>query len=64
MVRSCLHVCITYSHPQTPHQQEKHFRELSAKLGVDFEKMLFFDDERRNIHEVGGLRWLLEWSIG
>jgi len=31
---------------------------------VDFEQMLFFDDERRNIHEVGGLRWLLEWSIG
>lgn len=55
-------VIVDFTHAREiyPTSKEKHFRELSAKLGVPLEKMLFFDDERRNIHDVRGVR--VEWG--
>lgn len=38
-----------------PSPKDKHFKALSEKLRVDYQDMLFFDDERRNIHDVGRL---------
>lgn len=31
------------------------FSRLKSKSGVDYEDMIFFDDEERNIRDVGGL---------
>jgi len=38
-----------------PTSKEKHFHALARKLNVNFSEMLFFDDEKRNIHEVSQL---------
>ena len=38
-----------------PTSKLKHFAALSAESGVAFDDMLFFDDEMRNIREVGTL---------
>lgn len=35
-----------------PTSKDKHFQQLSKKLKVDYQDMLFFDDELRNIHQV------------
>lgn len=32
-----------------------HFRNLNKNSGIGYEHMLFFDDEMRNIHEVGAM---------
>ena len=44
------HACEIY-----PTSKDKHFKALAKKLDVGFEEMLFFDDERRNIHDVSRL---------
>jgi magnesium-dependent phosphatase 1 len=44
------HACEIY-----PTSKDKHFKALARKLDVGFEEMLFFDDERRNIHDVSRL---------
>ncbi|MCG8603168.1 MAG: magnesium-dependent phosphatase-1 [Verrucomicrobiales bacterium] len=38
-----------------PGSKVTHFRRLAEDSGLTFEEMLFFDDERRNIVEVGAL---------
>ena len=38
-----------------PGSKINHFRSLRAKSGLDYRDMLFFDDEYRNIEEVGRL---------
>ena len=38
-----------------PGAKPAHFAELSRQSGFDLTRMLFFDDERRNIREVGAL---------
>jgi magnesium-dependent phosphatase 1 len=38
-----------------PGSKITHFRELSRTSGSAYREMLFFDDEHRNIREVGGL---------
>ena len=38
-----------------PSSKLRHFRALQNDTGVDYENMLFFDDEMRNIREVGDL---------
>lgn len=38
-----------------PSSKLRHFRSLSQNSGYDFSEMLFFDDEFRNIEEVGAL---------
>ncbi|MDF1862447.1 MAG: magnesium-dependent phosphatase-1 [Verrucomicrobiales bacterium] len=38
-----------------PSSKVQHFSRLNADSGYEFEEMLFFDDERRNIVDVGAL---------
>ncbi|TWT30482.1 Acid Phosphatase [Posidoniimonas corsicana] len=38
-----------------PSSKLRHFAALRDASGCDHDQMLFFDDEHRNIHEVGGL---------
>ncbi len=38
-----------------PGSKTRHFHALQRQSGLDFEQMIFFDDEHRNIHEVGDL---------
>ena len=38
-----------------PSSKIAHFNQLQKDSGVPFEKMVFFDDEMRNIHDVGSL---------
>ena len=38
-----------------PSSKLRHFAALQKDSGFAYEEMLFFDDEMRNIHEVGGL---------
>ncbi len=38
-----------------PSSKIKHFRRIQNHFKVPYSKMVFFDDEHRNIHEVGGL---------
>lgn len=38
-----------------PSSKLKHFTNLKQDSGIDFERMLFFDDEQRNISEVSTL---------
>jgi len=38
-----------------PSSKLKHFASLSRSTGVAYDRMLFFDDEMRNIHEVSDL---------
>jgi len=38
-----------------PSSKLRHFAALQKASGIAYEEMLFFDDEMRNIHEVGGL---------
>ncbi len=38
-----------------PSSKLRHFAELKASTGYDYSEMLFFDDEMRNIEEVGEL---------
>lgn len=38
-----------------PSSKLRHFAALQKDTGFAYEEMLFFDDEMRNIHEVGGL---------
>nr|WP_321411828.1 magnesium-dependent phosphatase-1 [uncultured Carboxylicivirga sp.] len=38
-----------------PSSKITHFNQLKADSGIPFEKMVFFDDEMRNIQEVGSL---------
>ncbi len=38
-----------------PSSKLRHFAELKASTGYDYSEMLFFDDEPRNISEVGEL---------
>lgn len=38
-----------------PSSKLKHFAALSTDSGIQYEAMLFFDDEMRNINEVSGL---------
>ena len=38
-----------------PGSKLQHFRQLREESAVDYEDMVFFDDEHRNIAEVGGL---------
>lgn len=38
-----------------PTSKLRHFSALQDKSGFAYEEMIFFDDERRNIDEVGGL---------
>ncbi|MBN2344374.1 MAG: magnesium-dependent phosphatase-1 [Deltaproteobacteria bacterium] len=38
-----------------PANKVRHFRRLAAASGVEFEHMLFFDDEYPNIRDVGAL---------
>ena len=59
-----------------PGSKVTHFRTIAADSGRSFEEMVFFDDEHRNITEVGalgvpsilvdrGIRWpLVEKSLG
>lgn len=44
------HACEIY-----PTSKDKHLKALARKLDVGYEEMLFFDDERRNIHDVSRL---------
>ncbi|TPX31538.1 hypothetical protein SmJEL517_g05158 [Synchytrium microbalum] len=41
------------AHEIYPGSKTTHFRALSEKLEVDLSSMLFFDDEQRNITEIG-----------
>ncbi|KAI9141302.1 magnesium-dependent phosphatase-1 [Paraphysoderma sedebokerense] len=50
-----------------PGSKLTHFRQLSSKTKEDFETMLFFDDEYRNIKEVSSLGvscWHVDEDIG
>lgn len=38
-----------------PSSKLQHFAALRHASSIGYERMLFFDDEMRNIHEVGGL---------
>lgn len=38
-----------------PSSKVRHFEELRRQSGFDYEQMLFFDDEMRNIRECSGL---------
>ena len=38
-----------------PGSKVTHFNNLKQKSGIDFDKILFYDDEPRNIDEVSGL---------
>lgn len=38
-----------------PSSKLKHFESLRTTTEVEYDRMLFFDDEMRNIHEVSGL---------
>lgn len=38
-----------------PSDKTMHFRNILSKTGIQFEKMIFFDDEFRNIHDVSAL---------
>ena len=38
-----------------PQSKIKHFDRLRERTGIPFERMYFFDDEQRNIEEVGSL---------
>ena len=38
-----------------PDSKVTHFNNLHEKSGIPFKKMIFFDDESRNIKEVGNL---------
>ena len=38
-----------------PSSKVKHFSSLQAQTGIPFDRMYFFDDEPRNIQEVGDL---------
>ncbi|XP_066931571.1 magnesium-dependent phosphatase 1-like [Clytia hemisphaerica] len=38
-----------------PGQKLNHFSNIKRNSGVDYEKMIFFDDEQRNINDVSGL---------
>ena len=38
-----------------PSTKLKHFAALRKTSGIEYERMIFFDDERRNINEVGSL---------
>ncbi|TWT77676.1 Acid Phosphatase [Posidoniimonas polymericola] len=38
-----------------PSSKVRHFAALREATGCDYDQMLFFDDEERNVHEVGRL---------
>lgn len=38
-----------------PGEKTMHFNKLKRKSGISFEKMIFFDDEMRNIRDVSAL---------
>uniref|UniRef100_A0A8C5SJV1 Magnesium-dependent phosphatase 1 n=1 Tax=Laticauda laticaudata TaxID=8630 RepID=A0A8C5SJV1_LATLA len=38
-----------------PGRKTTHFQRLNQQSGIPFHRMLFFDDESRNIHDVGTL---------
>nr|WP_319397383.1 magnesium-dependent phosphatase-1 [uncultured Carboxylicivirga sp.] len=38
-----------------PSSKIAHFNQLQKDSGIPFEKMVFFDDEMRNIHDVGSM---------
>nr|WP_321452826.1 magnesium-dependent phosphatase-1 [uncultured Carboxylicivirga sp.] len=38
-----------------PSSKIAHFNQLQKDSGIPFEKMVFFDDEIRNIHDVGSM---------
>ena len=38
-----------------PSTKTRHFHQIHKKSGVDFRDMIFFDDEHRNIQDVGAL---------
>jgi len=38
-----------------PDSKVRHFGQLQESTGYSYEEMLFFDDEQRNIDEVGNL---------
>ncbi|MBS2099471.1 magnesium-dependent phosphatase-1 [Carboxylicivirga linearis] len=38
-----------------PSSKIAHFNQLQKDSGIPFERMVFFDDEMRNIHDVGSL---------
>lgn len=38
-----------------PSSKDRHFQTLSEQTGLAYDQMLFFDDEERNIREVGQL---------
>lgn len=42
-------------HEIYPGSKVSHFKSLRASSGIPFEEMIFFDDEERNITEVGSL---------
>lgn len=48
---------LDFTHAQEiyPSSKDKHFNQLASKLGIDFQDMIFFDDESRNIHDVSRL---------
>ncbi|KAG0150966.1 hypothetical protein CROQUDRAFT_651837 [Cronartium quercuum f. sp. fusiforme G11] len=49
-----------------PGSKLAHFRALHSKLGIDFEDMLFFDDEARNeeVQKLGVCFMLVDDSVG
>lgn len=38
-----------------PSSKIQHFKKIQKKWNLPFNEMVFFDDEHRNIHDVGGL---------
>ncbi|XP_057658278.1 magnesium-dependent phosphatase 1-like [Diorhabda carinulata] len=38
-----------------PGQKTKHFNNIKSQSGVQYNEMIFFDDESRNIVDVGGI---------
>ncbi len=38
-----------------PSDKDRHFKALKKQTGLSYDQMLFFDDEPRNIREVGQL---------
>lgn len=38
-----------------PSSKDRHFKALEKQTGLAYEQMVFFDDEKRNIREVGQL---------
>lgn len=45
-----------FSHKEIyPGSKIEHFQQLQHTTGIDFENMVFFDDEMRNIDDVSGL---------